>query len=92
MHRPNAKFRVRDEVIITDVKKCAWGSNKHMEAMIGSVVTIASAYWSDGKQRHYYKLREDSGGWTWDDSCFEINIPDLPEFDVSGANLLDLFS
>ena len=42
MHRPNAKFRVRDEVIITDVKKCAWGSNKHMEAMIGSVVTISS--------------------------------------------------
>lgn len=92
MYRPSSKFRVGEEVVITDVKKCAWGSNKHMESMVGSVVTIASAYWSDTKQKHYYKLREDTAGWTWDDSCFEKNIPDLPEFDISGVNLLDLFS
>ena len=92
MCRSDAKFRVGDEVVITDVKQCACGNNKHMEAMIGSVVTIASVCWSEGKQRHYYKLRNDKGEWTWDDSCFEMNIPDLPEFDISGANLFDLFS
>lgn len=92
MYRPISKFRIGEEVAITGVKKCAWGSNKHMDSMVGSVVTIASVNWSESKQKHYYKLREDNGGWTWDDSCFEKNIPDLPEFDISGVNLLDLFS
>lgn len=91
MYRPDAKYRVGDMVVITDVKKCAWGSNSRMEAMIGSTMRVRSVYWSEEKQRHYYKLIGD-GGWTWDDSCFDICVPELPEFDVSGANILDLFS
>ena len=91
MYRPSARYRIGDEVRITGVKKCAWGSNRHMEELIGSVQTITSVNWSADKQIYYYKLRGD-GGWTWDESCFDVAIPDLPEFDVSGANLLDLFS
>lgn len=92
MVRPKSKYSAGDEVRIVDVEKCAWGNNVHMKAIIGKIRKIRSVHWSDGKGCYYYKVDNDNGDWTWDESCFEAPVPDnLPDFDTAGAGLSYLF-
>lgn len=86
--RPESRYHVGDEVRIIDVDKCAWGNNVHMKSLIGKIRRIRSVFWSGEKGIYYYKIENDNGDWTWDDSCLERPFPDnLPDIDTSGADL-----
>ena len=87
----DSKYHVGDKVVIGNTHSCKWGFNHFMKEMCGRVMTIKRVEWSTYKSAYKYKLLEDLGDWSWDDSCFEPAV-ELPEFDVSGVNVLELIS
>lgn len=88
----DSRYHVGDRVVVNNVKHCAFGSNEVMEGFYGCLVTIRSVYWNSSKKVYRYGLVEDRDDWAWDDSCFEADVIELPEFDASETNILDLFS
>lgn len=83
-------YSVGDRVLIVGVEDCRFGMNEEMRDMIGSVVTIGRVAKDSGEAS--YKLIEDPGGWTWDDSCFVLaEVVELPIFDLSDMNIENLF-
>ena len=94
MRERDSKYHVGDKVFICGVNKCRFGLNYHMRELVGEIRTIRRVLWDEGYSCHGYFIENDNCGcWTWDDSCFEpVSVAELPEFDVSNVNVLDLFS
>lgn len=90
----DSKYHVGDSVRIIGVDKCAFGLNGYMRSLVGEVRTIRRVNWDDDRGCYSYHIDNDRHGvWTWDDSCFEPEVPpELPEFNTSGADLVSLFS
>lgn len=87
----DSMYHVGDKVLVTGVNNCSHGKNEEMEDLVGQIVTIRKVFWDRTKELYCYYIREDSG-WTWDDSCFDNPIQDLPVPDISTADITYLLS
>lgn len=88
----DSKYHVGDKVLIGDVHKCAFGWNEDMEGYSGEICTIERVTWSRDHNVYRYEIDLDDRNWMWDDSCFESEMPDLPEFTANTSGLTGLFS
>lgn len=91
MDKMDSKYHVGDRVVVKSVGDCIYGSNGQMESLVGSIVTIRRVSWEMDEDIYSYRIQEDDG-WTWDDSCFEAPVQELPMPDISGTDVLSLFS
>ena len=88
----DSRYHVGDMVRIGNVRNCVFGWNEDMEGYSGEVCTIKRVEWSKYKDAYEYEIDLDNRYWMWDDSCFESEIPDLPEFAADASGLTSLFS
>lgn len=76
------KFGVGDRVIFLGSAMSCYGTNKRSDKYIGTTVTI--------KERHptghpyAYIFKEFGQEYFFSENCFEVVLPDLPEFEASG--------
>ena len=87
MEEMDSRYHVGDTVrIITDRL-----TPEEMNELNGTIHEVKSVRWCDICGRYEYRVK---GNWfIWCDDDFEFDIQhELPEFDASGANVLDLFS
>ena len=92
MEKMDSTYHVGDRVRVVRVDECYFGENSHMRRLVGEIRTIRGVYWEEEAGLYRYSLMNDHGGWSWDDSCFELDAPpELPEFDTAGADVASLF-
>lgn len=91
MEEMDSKYHVGDTVRIIDTSLDIDPYNEERDTYGGEAVTIRLVKWCDMCNRYEYRISK--GNLIWCDDNFEFDIQhELPEFDASGANVLDLFS
>ena len=87
----DSKFHVGDRVLVIGVREGVFGFNDDMEAMEGKCATIRRVVWNQSYRHYEYNIEEN--GWYYDDSCFEFfEAVELPEFEASTVDILNLLS
>ena len=80
-----SKFKVGDRVMFLGSEKSRYGENNLSNEFIGSIVTIKAihseiypdAYLFEEFEREYHTR------YWFSENCFEMTLPDLPEFEPS---------
>lgn len=87
----DSKYHVGDKVRVIDDYLDIDTDNEERDERVGKSATIRRVQWCDVCNRYEYRIS--GSGLIWCDDNFEFDIQDeLPSFDVSEVNILDLFS
>ena len=91
MKEMDSKYHVGDKVRIVGTYIDIDTGNVERDRYAGECATIRKVEWCNMCHRYEYRIDESSLLWCNDNFEFDIQN-ELPEFDASGANVLDLFS
>lgn len=85
----DCEYQVGDMVIVSNgVKECAYSTSSDMLAQIGQQFEVRSVQVSDRKRCRFLIRLKDSGGWAYDERCFEPPETKGRTFDDGDITLL----